>query len=83
MRKRSFLSIEDARKQMARYIHYYNTKRLHSAINYLTPEDMLLGRGEERLKERDRKLREARAHRLEQFNNKTTLMKEGDLSNSR
>jgi len=68
---------------MARYIHYYNTKRLHSAINYLTPEDMLLGRGEERLKERDRKLREARAHRLEQFNNKTTLMKEGDLSNSR
>ncbi|MDL1971323.1 MAG: hypothetical protein LWW94_10265 [Candidatus Desulfofervidaceae bacterium] len=55
-----------------------------SPINYLTPEDMLLGRAEERLKERDRKLREARAARLEQFNKfKTTLIAKPNLSNSR
>jgi len=82
IRKKSFLSIDDARKQMARYIHYYNAKRLHSAINYLTPEDVLLGRAEERLKERDRKLRETRTYRLEQFNKfKTTLIAKADLSN--
>jgi transposase InsO family protein len=84
IRKKSFLSLVDARRQMAAYIHYYNTKRLHSAINYLTPEDMLLRRAEQRLKERDRKLRKARAHRLEQFNKfKTTLTAKADLSNSR
>jgi transposase InsO family protein len=82
--KKSFLSIEDVRRQMEGYIEYYNTKRLHSGINYLTPEDMLLGRAEQRLKERERKLKEARANRLKEFNKlKTTLIPEGDLSNSR
>ncbi|MHB2153826.1 IS3 family transposase [Calditrichota bacterium GD2] len=64
IRKRSYVSIEDAREQIDDYITYYNTKRLHSAIYYLTPEDVLLGRTEERLKERQQKLDAARAHRL-------------------
>ncbi|MGC8596132.1 MAG: transposase, partial [Candidatus Kryptoniota bacterium] len=43
LRKRSLIDIEDARKQVAEYIEYYNTRRLHSALYYLTPEDYLNG----------------------------------------
>ena len=43
---------------------YYNTERLHSAIYYLTPEDILLDRTEQRLKERQQKLDAARARRI-------------------
>lgn len=50
VRKKSYVSIEDAREQIDDYTNYYNTKRLHSAIYYLTPEDVLLGRTEDRLK---------------------------------
>jgi len=35
IRKRSFLSIKDARKQISEYTWYYNHKRLHSAIGYM------------------------------------------------
>ncbi|WP_456406121.1 hypothetical protein [Caldithrix abyssi] len=43
----------------------YNTKRLHSAIYYLIPEDVLLDdRTKESLKERQQKLDADRAHRL-------------------
>jgi len=55
----SFLSIEDARSIIARYVDYYNTKRLHSALYYLTPEDFLMGRVEQRLKEREHKIQDA------------------------
>jgi len=41
IRRQSFLSIEDARKQIDEYIDYYNHKRLHSAIGYVTPFDRL------------------------------------------
>jgi hypothetical protein len=37
---------------------------LHSAIYYLTPEDILLDRTEKRLKERQQKLDAARARRI-------------------
>jgi len=40
-------------------------------LNYLTPENILLGRVEEKLKEQDRKLREVRGSCLEQVNKKT------------
>ncbi|MHB2149775.1 hypothetical protein ACX8XP_12015 [Calditrichota bacterium LG25] len=43
---------------------YFTEWILHSAIYYLTPEDVLCGRTEERLKERQQKLDAARAHRL-------------------
>ena len=71
IRKNSYISIEDAREKITDYIHYYNTKRLHSAIYYLTPEDVLLGRTDERLKERQEKLDAARAYRM-QVNRKGT-----------
>lgn len=52
----SFLSIDDARNIIAAYVEHYNRHRLHSALNYLTPEDMLLGRNHARLTERKEKL---------------------------
>lgn len=63
IRKSSYLSLEDARSQIADYIDYYNTERLHSAIHYLTPEDVLLGLMKERLEERQAKLDAARETR--------------------
>jgi len=41
----------------------YNTVRLHSAIGFVTPADMLAGRQKEMLDARDRKLAEARRQR--------------------
>lgn len=46
------------------YIYFYNTKRLHSSLNYLTPEDYLMGRIEEKLKLRETKLEKAEQNRL-------------------
>ncbi len=67
IRKNSYLSLADARKQIEQYIIYYNTIRLHSAIFYLTPEDVLLGCTEQRLKQRQDKLDQAKAYREQQF----------------
>ncbi|PIU58308.1 MAG: integrase, partial [Deltaproteobacteria bacterium CG07_land_8_20_14_0_80_38_7] len=57
--KQSLIDLDDAKQQIVRYIDKYNTKRLHSALNYLTPEDYLLGRVESRLNERNLKLNQA------------------------
>lgn len=65
LRKRSLIDLMDARKQIGEYIDYYNRKRLHSALFYLTPEDFLMGKVEERLKAREQKLRQAKWKRME------------------
>jgi putative transposase len=63
--KTSLVNLDDARKQIASYIDYYNTKRLHSSLFYLTPEDFLLGRVEEKLNQRETKLEKDRKNRTE------------------
>jgi len=67
IRKNSYLTLEDARKRIEQYIIYYNTVRLHSAIYYLTPEDVLLGRTKQRLKQRQDKLDQAKIYREQQI----------------
>jgi transposase InsO family protein len=57
------LTPEDARRLIQRYVDHYNTVRLHSAIGYVTPQDMLAGRQAEIHAARDRKLEEARHQR--------------------
>ena len=57
------LTAEDARRLIQGYIDHYNTARLHSAIGYVTPADMLAGRQAEIHAARDRKLEEARKER--------------------
>lgn len=57
------LSPEDARRLITSYVDHYNTVRLHSAIGFVTPNDMLEGRQAEIHAARDRKLEEARQQR--------------------
>jgi len=57
------LTPEDARRLIASYVDHYNTVRLHSAIGFVTPDDMLAGRQAEIHAARDRKLEEARRQR--------------------
>jgi len=57
------LTREDAVHLIQAYLDHYNTVRLHSAIGYVTPQDMLAGRQAEIHAKRDRKLEEARRQR--------------------
>lgn len=65
IRRSSYVTIADARRQIADYIRYYNEDRLHSSIYYLTPKEVFDGKTEERLAERQRKLDDARRRRME------------------
>ena len=59
------INLQDARKQIDEYIEFYNTKRLHSSLFYLTPLDYLNGTVKEKLEIRENKLQEARKNRIE------------------
>ena len=55
------LTPEDALRLIQQYVDHYNTVRLHSAVGFVTPADMLAARQAEIHAARDRKLEEARA----------------------
>ena len=59
------LTLEDARRIVGKFVEYYNTVRLHSAIGYITPKDKLAGREKQIFDARDRKLEAARERRKE------------------
>jgi len=63
IRVRTPLSLEDARDIVSDFVDHYNTRRLHSAIGYITPKDKLQGRAEAVLADRDVKLAAAREAR--------------------
>lgn len=65
LRTKSLIDLDDARKQIAEFIDYYNTKRLHSSLFYLTPTDFLNGTITEKLEARSVKLRLAKKARYE------------------
>jgi len=56
-------SLEEALRLMERFVEYYNHRRLHSAIGFITPADLLAGRAEAIWATRDQKLEAARARR--------------------
>ena len=56
LKKTSMINLEDARKQIDEYVEFYNTKRLHSSLYYLTPKDFLDGTFKEKLEVRENKL---------------------------
>lgn len=63
IRPRTPLSLSDAQRVVENFVHHYNHVRLHSAIGYVTPVDMLRGIAEQIQSDRDRKLEEARERR--------------------
>ena len=63
IRPRCPLSLDDAKHTVAGFVDRYNTKRLHSAIGYITPVDKLAGREHEIWSARDDKLNHAREMR--------------------
>lgn len=67
VRREPMTSLDQARRVIAAYVEEYNTRRLHSALGYLTPQDYLRGEEhvQERLVERRRKLDAARDRRRE------------------
>lgn len=67
------LSRDDAERLIAQYIQVYNEQRLHSAIGYVTPRDMLEGRQAEIHAARDRKLAQARQCREKAARNQADM----------
>ena len=65
VRRASYLEYQDACIRLAKWIAYYNSERLHSAIWYLTPNDVFNGRTAVRLAERKEKLHTAYIKRQE------------------
>ena len=53
-------TVEQARAVLTRHVEHYNGVRLHSAIGYVTPNDVLAGRAQAIFAERDHKLADAR-----------------------
>ena len=70
LRKTSMVSIQDARLQIAEYVDYYNNHRLHSAIDYLRPVDLLNGNEKELLAKRKDKITKAKEARKRHWSNK-------------
>ena len=56
-------SLDDARRMVAGFVAYYNHERLHSAIGFITPADMLAGHAEAIWTVRTRQLAAARTRR--------------------
>ena len=63
IRKKSLTDIEEAAEVIDAYIHYYNNVRLHSAVGYVTPSDMLTGKMAEIHAARKEKLKQGRQNR--------------------
>lgn len=53
-------TLDEARALVSRFVDHYNNVRLHSALGYVAPADLLAGRQPEILAARDRKLETAR-----------------------
>ena len=65
VRPRTPLDVDDARRVVGEFVETYNTRRLHSAIGYVTPQARLEARHEQIWQVRDRKLEAARARRAQ------------------
>jgi hypothetical protein len=64
---RPFASIEDARAWVAAFVRWYNTRHLHSALRFVTPEDRHAGRETGILERRREVYERARRRRPERW----------------
>ena len=63
LRPKAPTSLAEARRLVAGFVEHYNHHRLHSALGYITPADVLAGRADAIWAARDQKLEAARAQR--------------------
>lgn len=73
IRKQSVIDLDDLKQQVAVYIEYYNTKRLHSALGYVAPLAMLEGRQFEIFQTRQKKISQAKEMRKHKNSDQNTL----------
>ena len=66
-----FESINEAKRWVAQFAHWYNTAHLHSAIRFVTPNDRHCGRDIEILKHRKTAYADARARHPERWSRNT------------
>ena len=64
---RPFASLEDARAWVAAFVHWYNTRHLHSALRFVAPEDRPAGRETTILEGRREVYERARRRRPERW----------------
>jgi hypothetical protein len=81
IRPLSPLCLNDAKRGVEKHVLEYNTIRLHSAIGYVTPQEMREGRQQAIFDERDRKLEEARELRAKTRAAKSSVKPKDSLSN--
>jgi transposase InsO family protein len=77
VRVTAYTNVDQAKRNMSEWIDYYNTRRLHSSLNYLTPQEVFEGKTEIRLAERKKKLYTAREVRKLAY--KQALLSESTL----
>lgn len=68
LRVKAPVSFDDFLIFIEDYVNFYNNKRLHSSLNYLTPNDYLTESYNEKLKTREVKLFNAEAKRADYWN---------------
>ena len=61
-------SLEEGRVRVAQYVYFYSTKRFYSAVGYIAPMDMLMGRQKSIHQQRDQDLQQARILRKQKRN---------------
>jgi putative transposase len=62
--KHSYFNLDELRNKLNEYIFIYNTRRLHSSLGYITPQDMLNGNQQTIFSERRYKLSVALQNRI-------------------
>lgn len=60
-------TFEQVKTEIGDWVNYYNYERLHSALNYVTPMDVIDGRRDSILSERKQKLLEGKRKRKEYY----------------
>lgn len=81
IRPKTPLDLKDAKRLVANFVDYYNNKRLHSSLGYITPRDKLEGREQQIFADRDRKLQTARlARKQKRLNEKLPDQTETELA---
>lgn len=69
--QRPFVSLDEAQAWVERFVAWYNTEHLHSAIRFVTPEDRHFGREEKILDQRRRVYEAARRRHPERWSGPT------------